>query len=139
MATFPLYFIGQVVEFTYVGIIYQALVKQAWYQVDTEDVTDTADNGGQLQCTSVAHGLATGDTVVLSDMGDSAHDGSTVVTVDDANTFTCDDIAYNSDDDTGTWTKSEWLYELHTQLDASPLGRGRAERIFEHTITRKLS
>ena len=76
---------------------------------DTGSITDTADNGGVLRCTSAAHGLISGQPVTLNGMGDAAHNGVTVVTVIDENIFDCDDIAYNSDDDTGEWQRGDTL------------------------------
>ena len=72
-------------------------------------ITDTADNGGTLRCTDASHGLATGQYVTLTGMGDAAHVGSTAVTVIDANTFDCDDISHNSDNDTGNWQRGASL------------------------------
>ena len=68
-------------------------------------ITDTADNGGVLRVTDAGHGLTTGDYVTLNGMGDVNHNGVTRVTVIDENTFDCDDIAYNSIEDTGSWQK----------------------------------
>ena len=76
---------------------------------DTGAITDTANNGGVLRCTSATHNLTTGQYVTLTGMGDAAHVGITRVTVIDPNTFDCDDITYNSDDDTGTWTRGSSL------------------------------
>jgi hypothetical protein len=73
------------------------------------EIADTADNGGVLRCTDVAHGLTTGQYITLNGMGDVAHNGVTGVTVIDENTFDCDDIAYNSIDDTGYWQRGSSL------------------------------
>jgi hypothetical protein len=70
----------------------------------TGAITNTADNT-VLRCTDVAHGLTTGQYVTLTGMGDAAHVGVTRVTVIDVDTFDCDDIAYNSAADTGTWNR----------------------------------
>lgn len=72
-------------------------------------ITDTANNGGVLRCTDGTHGLTTGDYVSLTGMGDAAHADITRVTVIDVNTFDCDDIAYNSISDTGTWARGSGL------------------------------
>ena len=75
----------------------------------TGAITDTANNGGTLRCTDVAHGLTTGQYISLTGMGDAAHVGSTAVTVIGADTFDCDDITYNSDGDTGNWQRGSSL------------------------------
>jgi len=72
-------------------------------------ITDTADNGGVLRCTDVAHGLATGDMITLNGMGDAAHNGITAVTVIGVDTFDCDNIVYNSIEDTGSWQQGSSL------------------------------
>jgi hypothetical protein len=72
-------------------------------------ITNTADNGGVLRCTDVAHGLDDGDYVTLNGMGDAAHDGVTRITYIDADTFDCDDITYNSAADTGDWQRGTSL------------------------------
>jgi hypothetical protein len=71
----------------------------------TGSITDTEDNSGTLRCTDVGHGLTTGQYVTLTGMGDAAHAGITAVTVISVDVFDCDDIAYNSIDDTGTWSR----------------------------------
>jgi len=71
----------------------------------TGSITNTADGSPELRCTSVSHGLSTGMYVTLTGMGDAAHVGVTRVTVVTPDVFDCDDIAYNSVSDTGTWTK----------------------------------
>lgn len=74
------------------------------------EITDTADNGsGLLRCTDVAHGLTTGQYITLTGMGDAAHSGETAVTVIDEDTFDCDDISWNSDDDTGYWQRGAFI------------------------------
>jgi len=65
----------------------------------------TANNGGVLRCTDVGHGLDTGDYITLNGMGDAAHNGITRVTVIDTDVFDCDDIAYSSSADTGSWQR----------------------------------
>ena len=75
----------------------------------TGSITDTADNSGVLRCTDATHGLSTGQYITLNGMGDVAHNGVTRVTVIDENTFDCDDIAYSSDDDTGSWQRGSSL------------------------------
>ncbi|MCP4568557.1 MAG: hypothetical protein GY841_13350, partial [FCB group bacterium] len=72
-------------------------------------ITDTDDNGGVLQCTDVAHGLTTGQYITLHGMADAAHDGETRVTVVSVDVFDCDDIAHNSDSDTGNWSRGSSL------------------------------
>lgn len=72
-------------------------------------ITDTEDNSGTLRCTDVGHGLTTGQYVTLHGMGDAAHAGTTGVTVISADVFDCDDIAYNSIDDTGNWSRGSSL------------------------------
>lgn len=71
----------------------------------TGAITDTADNGGVLRCTDDGHTLTTGQYVTLNGMGDAAHSGTTRVTVISPDVFDCDDIAYNSIDDTGMWQR----------------------------------
>lgn len=68
-------------------------------------ITSTANNGGVLRCTDAGHGLTTGQYIALNGMGDALHVGTTRVTVIDASTFDCDDIAYNSAADTGFWQR----------------------------------
>lgn len=76
----------------------------------TGAITDTENNGsGVLRCTDVGHGLTTGQFITINGMGDAAHNGITGVTVIDANTFDADDIAYNSDSDTGEWQRGSSL------------------------------
>lgn len=75
----------------------------------TGSVTNTANSGGKLRCTSAAHGLTTGQTVTLNGMGDAAHNGVTVITKIDDNTFDCTDVAYNSASDTGSWQRGSGL------------------------------
>jgi hypothetical protein len=60
------------------------------------DITSEADNGSGLLriVTSANHLLTTGDTVVITDANDSGHNSPTRVTVIDATTFDCLDIAY---------------------------------------------
>ena len=77
----------------------------------TGEITDTENNGGVLRCTNKlpTHGLTTGQFITLNGMGDALHNGVTGVTVIDQNTFDCDDIAYNSIDDTGSWQRGSSL------------------------------
>lgn len=75
----------------------------------TGSITDTANNGGVLRCTDATHGLTTGQYVTLNGMGDALHNGVTRVTVIDPDTFDCDDIAYNSISDTGSWQRGTSL------------------------------
>lgn len=72
-------------------------------------ITDTENNGGVLRCTDVGHGLTTGDIISLTGMGNVLHNGVTAVTVISADVFDCDDIVYNSIDDTGTWNEGSYL------------------------------
>lgn len=72
-------------------------------------ITNTADDGGLLQCTDVAHGLDTGDYITLTGMGDVAHVGRTQVTVVDPDTFTCEHISWSSNGDTGNWQRGSCL------------------------------
>jgi len=59
------------------------------------NIASEADASGQLQITtSIAHGLTTGDVVVLTNMNNAAHNAPTIVTVIDTTNFTCDNIAY---------------------------------------------
>jgi len=75
----------------------------------TGSITSTANNGGVLRCTDVAHGLDEGDYISLNGMGDAAHNGITRVTKIDDDTFDCDDIAYSSSSDTGSWQRGASL------------------------------
>lgn len=75
----------------------------------TGSITDTADASTVLRCTSVGHGLTTGQYVTLTGMGDALHVGTSRVTVVDVDTFDCDDITYNSIDDTGFWSRGSSL------------------------------
>ncbi len=81
-------------------------------QGSTGAITNTADNGGVLRCTDVDHGLVSGDFVTLTGMGDAAHDGVTQITVINADTFDCDDIAWSSNADTGTWHHGSHIVPL---------------------------
>jgi len=47
----------------------------------------------EIECSAV-HGLSDGDLVVLTNMNNAAHDGTTKVTVVNTTKFTCDDIDY---------------------------------------------
>lgn len=59
------------------------------------DITSEANNGGKLQIvTSANHLLTTGDIVVITNANDTGHNKKTRVTVDNATTFTCQDINY---------------------------------------------
>jgi len=61
------------------------------------NIASESNASGQLQVTtSVAHGLTTGDVVVLTNMNDVGHDKPTLVTVIDTTNFTCDNITYVS-------------------------------------------
>lgn len=76
----------------------------------TGSITDTEDNGSTLlRCTDVGHNLTTGQKIALTGMGDVAHAGFTSVTVITADVFDCDNISWNSDSDTGTWTRGSSL------------------------------
>ena len=75
----------------------------------TGAITDTEDNGGTLRCTDVGHGLSTGAYITQTGMGDAAQNGVTRVTVISVDIYYCDDIAYNSIDDTGTWYQGSYL------------------------------
>lgn len=72
-------------------------------------ITDTETSGGLLRCTDVGHGLSTGQYISLHGMGDVVHSDHTRVTVITEDVFDCDNISYNSDDDTGNWTRGSSL------------------------------
>ena len=72
-------------------------------------ISGTLDNGGQLQCADVGHGLSTGDYIALNGMGNPAHNGITRVTVLNADDFVCDNIAFSSIGDTGVWQQGSYL------------------------------
>ncbi|MFC1806466.1 hypothetical protein ACFL09_05745 [Planctomycetota bacterium] len=72
-------------------------------------ITDTASNGALLRVTDVGHGLDTGDYVTLNGMGDALHVASTRVTSISADVFDCDNINWNSDNDTGFWQRGSTL------------------------------
>jgi hypothetical protein len=59
------------------------------------NVTSEANNGGKLQIVcSVNHLLTNNDIVVITNANNTAHNSQTRVTVDNATTFTCQDINY---------------------------------------------
>lgn len=72
---------------------------------DDGAITNTADNATLLRCTSVAHGLTTGQYISIVGMGDAAHVGLTRVTVASDDLFDCDDVAFNSGGDSGDWVR----------------------------------
>jgi hypothetical protein len=77
-------------------------------------ITDTASNGGVLRCTDVGHGRSTGDIICLTGMGDAAHNGVSVITVIDVDTFDANSISWNSDNDTGVWAIPN-RFQLNTE------------------------
>lgn len=59
------------------------------------NITSEANATGLLEITcSAAHGLNTGDIVVLVNMNNAGHDKTTIITKVDNTKFTCDDIPY---------------------------------------------
>jgi hypothetical protein len=76
---------------------------------DSGSISLTQNNGGILRCTDGTHGLTTGQYITLTGMGDAAHVGRTRVTVIDVDVFDCDDIAWNSNGDTGNWQRGACL------------------------------
>jgi len=59
------------------------------------DIASESNASGQLQITtSAAHGLTTGDIVVLTGMNNAGHNAPTIVTVVDTTNFTCNNITY---------------------------------------------
>lgn len=111
----------------------------------TGSITSTANNGGVLRCTDATHGLTTGQVVTLNGMGDAAHNGVTHVTVIDLNTFDCDDIAYSSAADTGSWQRGSSLtlndgYGGHYNSDFSVTGNvGSANKNLKVEIYKNIS
>jgi hypothetical protein len=76
-------------------------VLNGWTQYDGRlvdaNVTSEANNGGKLQIVcSGNHLLTSGDIVSITKANDATHNDKTVVTVDNATTFTCDNIAYTA-------------------------------------------
>lgn len=89
-----------------IGLLESSVGGAVTYKVSlVGSITDTANNGGVLRCTDATHGLDDGDYVTLNGMGDALHNGVTRVSVIDGNTFDCDDITYNSINDTGSWQR----------------------------------
>ncbi len=72
-------------------------------------ITDTANNGGLLRITDVAHGLVTGDIVSINGLATAAQNGITVITRIDDDTFDCVDISFATIDETGTWQMGAYL------------------------------
>lgn len=73
------------------------------------DITDTANNGGILRITDVAHGLITGDIVTINGLATAAQNGITVITRIDDDNFDCDDISFVTIDETGTWEMGTYI------------------------------
>lgn len=76
--------------------------------IGTEDNITGATNAGPIEITSAAHGLSTGDEIVIADViGNAAANGAWTVTVTGANTFTLDGSAGSGVyEDGGTWYRS---------------------------------
>ncbi len=72
-------------------------------------ITDTANNGGLLRITDVAHGLVTGDIVSINGLATAAQNDVTVITRIDDDTFDCQDITFVTIDETGTWQMGAYL------------------------------
>lgn len=85
------------------------------------NITSEADNGsGKLRIvTPDIHGLISGDLVVLTGMNNTAHNGSTVVTVIDTTTFDCDNINYVANAGTSSGVVDMPSY---VKADASAVG-----------------
>jgi hypothetical protein len=97
------------------------------------NITSEANNGGLLRIvTSGNHLLVTNDLVVLTKCNDILHDKSTKVTVINATTFDCQDIAYASaaGDSSAEVTKPAYLL-----VDASAAGNYHASFSFSFTGT----
>jgi hypothetical protein len=74
--------------------------------VTANAITDCQDNGGLVQCTNTAHGLATDDIIVVAGLTDVTN-GNATVTVIDANTFDIQGSTFVTAADTGTWVHPE--------------------------------
>ncbi len=72
-------------------------------------ITDTANNGGLLRITDVAHGLVTGDIVSINGLATAAQNDITIITRIDDDTFDCQDITFATVDETGTWQMGAYL------------------------------
>ena len=73
----------------------------------TGAITNSADNGGTLRLTDVAHGLSTGAVVSVTGLPTAANNNITRVTVIDVDTFDCDDIAFAGAGETGIWYEGD--------------------------------
>ena len=87
--------------------IVDAELSVSFGSIDTKGVITGATNATPIVITSAAHGLTTGDTVVISGVeGNLAANGVHVVTVIGANSFSLDDSVGDGDyaaDSNATW------------------------------------
>lgn len=69
-------------------------------------ISATADNGsGEIRATDVAHGLVTGNTIVVAGfVTDTSGNGTQTVTKIDDDTFDIDGSTWSVDESTATWT-----------------------------------
>ncbi len=72
-------------------------------------ITDTENNSGTLRITDVAHGLVTGDIITINGLATAAQNGITAITKISNDIFDCDDIAFATIDETGTWQMRSYL------------------------------
>ncbi|HEB28221.1 MAG TPA: hypothetical protein ENI05_10665 [Porticoccus sp.] len=72
-------------------------------------ITDTANNGGLLRITDVAHGRVTGDILSINGLATASQNGITVITRIDDDTFDCQNITFATIDETGTWQMGAYL------------------------------
>ena len=72
-------------------------------------ITDTANNGGLLRITDVAHGRTTGDILSINGLATAAQNGITTITRIDDDTFDCQNISFATIDETGTWQMGAYL------------------------------
>ncbi len=72
-------------------------------------ITDTANNGGLLRITDVAHGRTTGDILSINGLTTASQNGITTITRIDDDTFDCQNLTFATIDETGTWQMGAYL------------------------------
>ena len=86
-----------------------------------DNILNEVDGSDRLVIDTVAaHGLTTGDEVSISNANNAAHNGVTTVTYIDADTFSCDNIAY-----VGNAGASSALVHEGAYLQLGPGGAGK--------------
>ena len=106
----------------------------------TGSITNTADNGGILRITSATHGLTTGDVVTITGLTTAAQNDVTTITVIDPSTFDCDDIAFVTASETGTWNHGSHLVAgngvsgIYQITVSTSLSSASANKTFEYNV-----